>query len=31
MKVFSPFGEETFDEYEKAEATPSGADRGEAA
>jgi hypothetical protein len=31
MKVFSPFGQETFDEYEEAEAAQSGADRGEAA
>jgi hypothetical protein len=31
MKVFSPFGKETIDEYEEAEATQSGADRGEAA
>jgi hypothetical protein len=31
MKDFSPFGKETLDEYEEAEATPSRADRSEAA
>jgi hypothetical protein len=27
MKVFSPFGQKNFDEYEEMEATQSGADR----